>query len=626
MMQANGYEGESSAGRSTGSPSTNATLPLRPGIHEAVNTAIDKSSSGEQYDPDLVAEITEHVLGALKAKGVTAQPPPSRSEPAPPRSNSSVTPQQAPQYTARSNNSDVPPAPLHAPAPSAARHAVPPSPTSPASSAMPSRYTPPSPNRYDASSRGSSSPEPQFSDPGSYASKETRGSRRDSKSSMSGPEDMNGSRYRQRPVRVPSSVEETSLEKAWQPLFESGKPTARLGQFLRGLAKHLIDDCKPPNSIVVTPGKLADFFEATRMREEMYPWTQVFGGQLTNQAISRLYLHLRCQHHLVQFGTQDAPSIPGLTPQGFETFMTMLIQSHPDQEFQRLDKATRDMPISNADSPSERFPKQLTRRLFPPSGDAMQQQRLTAALSCEPAIKLNHSNPLPPPPPITQPPMSSSQHSPFSERERAPYAASASFSSAIDDDDLRASSSSIPIERERKPYVAREGNGRTFEESSPGPPGVKLDTGARPIRAASAVPVQPPFTQPTRPADMSNSAPRSHRMSMTGASNLRYGASPAHNAHNTYTRSEGTNINEIPASHYASNIRDYDDEPQRRDPKRMFRRQTTEEDMNRGYNSRGIPIQGYDHPTGYSHRTHAGSDPYGSFPGHAPPPGHAPRY
>ncbi|PSK40075.1 60S ribosomal protein L23 [Elsinoe australis] len=630
MMQANGYESESSAGRTTSSPITNGTIPLRPGIQEAVNNAFDKSPAGEQYDPNLVAEITEQVLGALKAKGVTAQSAQHRPEPAPQQSTNSVTPQQTPQHGPRAIHTDIPSAPLNQPIPSAARHAVPISPTSPASSHMPTRYTPPSPTRYETSSRGSSSPEPQHSDPGSFASKETRGSRRDSKSSMSGQEDMTGSRQRQRPVRIPSSVEETSLEKAWKPLFDNGKPTARLGQFLRGLARHIIDDCKPPNSIVVTPGKLADFFDATKVNVEMYPWTQVFGGQLTNQAISRLFLNLRCQHHLVQFGLQDAPSIPGLTPQGFETLMTMLIQAHPDQEFQRLDKATRDMPISNADAPSERFPKQLTRRLFPASGDTQQQQRLTAALSSEPGIKLNHSNPLPPPPP-TQPPMSSSQHSSFSERERAPYSASAAFSSVIEDDDLRATSTSIPIERERKPYIAREGSGRTFEDPAGMPqsipPSMKAESGPRPIRANSAVPVQPPFAQPSRPTDIPNSVPRSHRMSMNGATSLRYGASPAHSTmhNNPYTRSEGTNVNDIPASYYASNIRDYDDEPQRRDPRRAFRRQNTEDEMSRGFGVRSIPVPGYDHPSGYSHRPHANSEAYGSFPGH-PPPQHIPRY
>jgi hypothetical protein len=41
--------------------------------------------------------------------------------------------------------------------------------------------------------------------------------------------------------RVHTGDEETVVEKMWQPLFDArGEPTARLGQFLRGLALHLV--------------------------------------------------------------------------------------------------------------------------------------------------------------------------------------------------------------------------------------------------------------------------------------------------------------------------------------------------------------------------------------------------
>lgn len=35
-------------------------------------------------------------------------------------------------------------------------------------------------------------------------------------------------------------MEMTTLEKIWGKLFEDGKPTKRLGQFLRGIAMHLV--------------------------------------------------------------------------------------------------------------------------------------------------------------------------------------------------------------------------------------------------------------------------------------------------------------------------------------------------------------------------------------------------
>lgn len=43
------------------------------------------------------------------------------------------------------------------------------------------------------------------------------------------------------PARLSTDQEETTLEKIWGPLFdEESRPTARLGQLLRGLAVHLV--------------------------------------------------------------------------------------------------------------------------------------------------------------------------------------------------------------------------------------------------------------------------------------------------------------------------------------------------------------------------------------------------
>jgi hypothetical protein len=42
------------------------------------------------------------------------------------------------------------------------------------------------------------------------------------------------------PSRDATVVEMTTLEKIWGKLFEDGKPTKRLGQFLRGIAMHLV--------------------------------------------------------------------------------------------------------------------------------------------------------------------------------------------------------------------------------------------------------------------------------------------------------------------------------------------------------------------------------------------------
>ena len=77
-----------------------------------------------------------------------------------------------------------------------------------------------------------------------------------------------------------------------------------------------------------------------------------------------MYRDLRCQHHLVQERNNQRPDIPGLTPVGFERWMTLLVKAYPEEEYKRLQKALLDMPISNPDR-KERFPKDISRRLFP---------------------------------------------------------------------------------------------------------------------------------------------------------------------------------------------------------------------------------------------------------------------
>lgn len=510
--------------------------------------------------------------------------------------------------------------PIPAPAPSS----IPRSRTSSASASIPPRYTPPSPTRYENSSFGSVSPEPQFADPAISSTKDKlRPGRRESNPSPppTMPEDS-ASRTRPRPVRVPTAVDETetTLEKIWQPLFDAqDKPTLRLSQFLRGLAVHIIEDCEPKGSIVITPYKMLRFLESSKVADEVYPWSAIFGGKMTCASISRLYRDLKCQHHFVQHINHETPYIPALTPCGFKDFMTILILAHPDLEYERLAKAVLDMPISNADNPKERFPKELSRRLLPKTSDLQSRQRLTAAMSADPVIKLRSSDPLPPPPPVQPPQMPISGS--FTERERMPYSNSFS-SSAVDDEDLQLPS--VPIERERKPYTAKEGSGKIYEDSNRVNPSLsnsyRSDTSA-PRRASTAIPfTQSGASKPTESIPFPTSS-RSHRTSSSANGVPRpnmnmYSASPSTSS-NPYTRSEGSQLNDIPAAYYASNI--HDDVP---DPRRYSRR----DDVARGYGftSSSVPNAGYDYGTGlYDERRRGpgGSDGYGSFPGYPPPPG-----
>ena len=78
-------------------------------------------------------------------------------------------------------------------------------------------YTPPSPERYETLPP--------------------------SQSQLDGAGERNGNtRYLERSNTPPTTASDTTtLEKIWQPLFdENGEPTERLGQFLRGLAIHIV--------------------------------------------------------------------------------------------------------------------------------------------------------------------------------------------------------------------------------------------------------------------------------------------------------------------------------------------------------------------------------------------------
>ena len=110
---------------------------------------------------------------------------------------------------------------------------------------------------------------------------------------------------------------------------------------------------------------------------------------------------------------------------------------------------------------------------------------------------------------------------------------------------------------------------------------------------------------------------------MNGAS--RYGASIPSN--NQYTRSEGTNVGEVPPTYYSSNIYNDPADDSRRNP----RSRPAEEDLSKSYTASGRGMGFDQHQNSFSARGPGGSDGYGSFqqngfPNYAPPPPHVPRY
>jgi hypothetical protein len=192
--------------------------PVEVPIYNAVNKAFDNSSAANQLPDEVIQQITEQVrsqvINSLKAEGIAGPAAPA-SAPPPSQQPFSVPPPQSfplpqtfpppPQSPSTSNNSR----PIH---------------------------TPPSPTRR--SSNGSSLPDalpqdPQFAENGNLAKEDL--------SSRYGERSHKDDYRRPSPSRMRTSEDETVVEKMWQPLFDTnGEPTPRLGQFLRGLALHLV--------------------------------------------------------------------------------------------------------------------------------------------------------------------------------------------------------------------------------------------------------------------------------------------------------------------------------------------------------------------------------------------------
>ncbi|KAL8940530.1 MAG: hypothetical protein Q9211_002233 [Gyalolechia sp. 1 TL-2023] len=431
-------------------------------INDAVGSAFT-----DDVPPELIAKITESVLKQLKTSGIESSATP-------------VPPPQA-QYP--------PPPPVQQPIPQS------PSTVSGSSPPMPTRvFTPPSPPKQTDFPHPAS-PRPQSGGlPGAAQSpQEPRSPVREAQSTnfhdrrTSSPLSQTsepGHKRPKGPARLSTAKEVTTLERIWGQLFdEEGRPTPRLGQFLRGLAVHLIEDYKPSDSIVITPEKMVRYYQDVKLSDELYPWSAVFDDE--QSSISRLYRDLECQHHLVQEHFDEKPDIPGLTPVGFERWVTLLILAHPDEEFERLQKAVLTMPINNPDDKKQRFPKELSRRLFPGSGDRKVRERLERVISLHASVDLpkRSSDREPSPAPPTHkpnnnqfPPAAGRKESsangdnvppPFVpsniERERKPYS-SIPTESAIDDTNPTPIPSSQPLERERKPYSSMPGGGKQFED------------------------------------------------------------------------------------------------------------------------------------------------------------------
>ena len=206
---------QSSRDRSDGRSSERSkySQPHQP-ISEAVN-----SQDTAAMNPELIAQITEHVIKQLRTNPLEGgtpihathqqYPPPPPQQPVP----------QSP--TTKSGSPPVPTRNVYTP-PFLQKHSDHPTHGSPEQTSTLLHGGPPTPP-----------------DPSNSQADDRQPPTRVNVSNEAGNSRPKG------PTRLSTSKEETTLEKIWGQLFdEEGLPTARLGQFLRGLAVHIVCSLK----------------------------------------------------------------------------------------------------------------------------------------------------------------------------------------------------------------------------------------------------------------------------------------------------------------------------------------------------------------------------------------------
>lgn len=184
-------------------------------LNDAVSSAVNSSESTAYLSPDLLQQITATVIQQLKANGLEngslpgSGPPPARSQ------------SLQPPYSA----ADVAPRP----------HSESPPIASQRSGSVP--FVNPMSKSFESQPYVPSSGLPGDGRTNPHQSPEAFSRRRESMSSQG----SQRAEARPRPPERDTTVMEmTTLEKIWGKLFDEGKPTKRLSQFLRGIAMHLV--------------------------------------------------------------------------------------------------------------------------------------------------------------------------------------------------------------------------------------------------------------------------------------------------------------------------------------------------------------------------------------------------
>jgi len=184
-------------------------------INDAVNSAVNSSGSTGYLSPEVLSQITATVIQQLKTTGLDnnvqgSGAPPPRSQSQQPWQTDPLRPHaESPPGVPRRSNSIPPPSSLPGNIDTNFQPYV-----SDYNDSRPSpRPTPPPDDRH-----------------GSVSSQES------GRSHLTRPRP---------PDRDTTVMEMTTLERIWGTLFEDKrKPTKRLGQFLRGIAVHLVSACR----------------------------------------------------------------------------------------------------------------------------------------------------------------------------------------------------------------------------------------------------------------------------------------------------------------------------------------------------------------------------------------------
>lgn len=182
-------------------------LPPQQPLKNAIGNAFEKSDAARVVDPNLIAQITEQVkksvLEEIKASVVAGA--------------TQAQPVHVTQHEQPSPTSSFTPAPPR------------------------DVYTPPSPKRTDSLRPASLSPDPLACDPLLDEDDDTPVPRNGRTAPVDIP--IPAEQPTARPATVPRMATDdcTPIEKMWQRLFDQdGQPLPRLGEFLRGLALHLV--------------------------------------------------------------------------------------------------------------------------------------------------------------------------------------------------------------------------------------------------------------------------------------------------------------------------------------------------------------------------------------------------